>query len=254
MLSGYIDGELDLVHRIEVERHLQNCPECVRYVQNSRAVQSALRSDALYFNAPAALRVRVLAEVRGGRSTQNSFAHRLLRPAIVLTGLAALLIVLWGVYAQVQHANRVAAVAQQVACDHVRSVHADHLLDVRGSQPHVVKSWLSSKLDYVAPVVDLTHQGYPLLGGRLDYLNTRAVAAVVYGRKNTVVNLFMWPNADAYPSPIPLQSLHGYQICAWKSGNMTFCAVSDLSEPQLSQFAETFKTHLSPSDYADDCK
>lgn len=254
MLSGYIDGELDLVHRLEVERHLQNCSECARHVRSGRAMHTAFRSDRFYYGAPAGLERSILTAVRAAERTQRPPSHNFLRPGVGVAAFVSLLMLAWFAFAQVGRANRESGMMQQATCNHVRSLMATHLLDIASADPHVVKPWFNGKLDYAPPVIDLTPQGYPLRGGRLDYLNDHTIAALVYTRRQHVINLFLWPSTEPETQSMRQESCHGYHLCKWATGAMTYCAVSDVSAQELALFVDAIKTHTSPLDFVNECK
>lgn len=241
-----MDGELDLVRRLEVERHLQTCSECATHVSNGRNVRTILRSDRLYYGAPRELQSSVLSAVRIAEQAQMPRTRLFVRPAMAIAACVALVAMCWLVFAQVRRANREALVMQQVTCGHVHSLMANHLLDIASADPVVVKPWFSGRLDYAPPVVDLTRQGYPLLGGRLDYLNDRTVSAVVYTRQKHVINLFLWPTNEPDSPSLLEESRLGYHLCRWTMNSMTYCAVSDLSPQELALFAASLRTHLTP--------
>jgi len=253
MLSGYMDGELDLVNRLEIERHIEICPECAHHVRNGRDVQTALHSDRLYYRAPSRLEGRVLTAVRAAERAQQPRGRALLRPAFGIAAMAALLSLLWMAFAQVAHGNREAAVTQQVTCSHVRSLMANHLLDISATDARTLTPWFNGKLDYAPPIVDVTRQGYPIEGARLDYLIDRRVAALVYRHEGHIINLFSWPSAGGDSQELRQESRNGYRVCRWTMGAMTYCAVSDLSAQDLMLFAETIKTHTVPMEY-ENCK
>ena len=253
MLSGYMDGELDLVNRLEIERHIENCPECAHHVRNGRDVQAVLHSDRLYYRAPSRLEGSVLTAVRAAERSQQPRGRALLRPLFGIAAMAALLSLLWMAFAQVAHANREAAVTQQVTCSHVRSLMANHLLDISATDARSLTPWFNGKLDYAPPIVDVTRQGYPIEGARLDYLIDRRVAALVYRHEGHVINLFTWPSAGGDTQELRQESRNGYRVCRWTMGAMTYCAVSDLSAQDLMLFAETIKTHTVPLEY-ENCK
>ncbi|MBA3811912.1 MAG: anti-sigma factor, partial [Caulobacteraceae bacterium] len=121
---------------------------------------------------------------------------------------------------------------------HVRSLQARHLVDVETSDRHVVKPWFNGKIDFAPPVIDLADRGYPLAGGRLDYLENRAVAALVYRRRAHVINLFVWPGASP-PAPT-FQRREGYALIRWGRGGLTYWAVSDIDPADLAAFQKAF--------------
>jgi anti-sigma factor RsiW len=130
-----------------------------------------------------------------------------------------------------------------VAC-HVRSLLADHLTDVASSDRHQVKPWFAGKLDFAPGVVDLSSDGYPLIGGRLDYLGHRSVAAVVYRRRQHVINLFVWPS-DRTGDELRSETKSGYQLVRWTQAGTVYWAISDLNLGELNQFAELIRNAAS---------
>src|SRR4051812_41626459 len=193
-LSGYLDGELDLVNAVALEAHLKTCARCAQAYANQQALQAAIRGSGLYVPAPAALQARIKTSLRQADSSAR--APRVLRWrhwGSLAVALACIAVLAWGLGRTWVVPVADDRLAMEVLNSHVRSLITDHLIDVVSSDRHTVKPWFAGKLDFSPTVDDLASQGYPLTGGRLDYLDGRPVAALVYQRQRHVINLFSWP-------------------------------------------------------------
>jgi anti-sigma factor RsiW len=136
--------------------------------------------------------------------------------------------------------------ATQLIASHVRSLMANHLTDVASSDQHTVKPWLDAKLDFAAPVVDLSGQGFPLIGGRLDYLDNHSVAALVYQRRKHFINLFVWPRKPEDSKSEKMVAREGYHLLHWVDGDFNYWAVSDVSVGDLQSFKQLFEGPTAP--------
>jgi anti-sigma factor RsiW len=235
LIDGYVDGELDLVSNLEIERHFQECALCSQGYENNQALRTGIKASAPYFKAPEDLQKRIQSSLR--KEAKAEAAARLLRrPWVsVAAPLAAAAIVVLALVPLLKGPPAEELLAREVLAGHIRSLMADHLSDVASSDRHTVKPWFNGKLDFSPPVEDLAQQGFPLVGGRLDYLNSRPVAALVYHRQKHFINLFIWPSTES-DSDVKKETRQGYHLFHWTRSGMTYWAVSDVEESQLQEF------------------
>jgi len=249
-----MDGELDPADRMDIERHLQSCSQCAGHVRSGRAVQTALQTDSLYYSAPRGLESRVLTAVRAENKVWKPQTRSFVRPALALAALFSLLMIFWFISARTRDANREAVLTEQITCSHVRSLMANHLLDVASADPQTVNPWFIGKVNFTMPFVDLNRRDYLLRGGRLEYLNDHSAAALVYMRQQHVINLFFWPSVEPPLKTMRQESHAGYYVCRWTKGGMTYSAVSDISAQELALFVETVRTHTTQVDLIEFCR
>ncbi len=231
LLDGYLDGELGFERALEVEAHLASCPGCSQEVESWKQTRAAIQRSDLYHRAPASLEERIRASLpRGERKLDLPWLQRWIWAAggAAFATAAMLLVFL---------ARPVSpTMAQEVAESHIRSLMSDHLMDVVSTDQHTVKPWFDGKIDFAPPVQDFVGEGYPLVGGRLDYLENRKVAVLIYHRALHVINLYVWPAEGAGSSPLEVETVRGYNILSWKKNGFEFRAVSDLNIPELRDF------------------
>ena len=247
LVSPYIDGELAAEKAAEVERHLEGCQACRELVDGERRVSATVRHQGERFRAPAHLKARVLSEIdrRSRRSTWSDFRTLGAGWNPVAIAASLLLTVMASSGATIAYLGRgaeggKAPLVQEVVSGQIRSLMADHLTDVASSDQHTVKPWFNGKLDFSPPVIDLTSEGFPLVGGRLDYLDHRQVAALVYRHRQHLINVFVWPEAGEEPPRSDSQQ--GYNVLYFKHAGMEFWAVSDLNPAELKDFVAHLKS------------
>src|SRR5215472_15497208 len=227
LLHAYVDGELDLANARETERHLEGCAVCRGTEKAIRELRSAVTSEAIVYHAPAHLRRNVRAALRReAKSTRQSLSPWLM----FATGAAFAAMILGFVLFQTTRAARTEAIVDQVVANHVRSLLAAQLVDVVSSDQHTVKPWFDGKIDFAPEVRDLSANGFPLVGGRLDYLGDKTVVALVYQRNKHPINLFITPAIGSRDSSPVSFTRRGYNILAWTHGEMNYWAVSDLNQ------------------------
>ncbi|MGE5220740.1 MAG: anti-sigma factor family protein, partial [Chloroflexota bacterium] len=247
LLDTYLDGELDPVRNLEIEEHLHGCARCSQSSSDRQVIRRGLKTEALYFNAPADLQKRIQRSIRQAAKTEAP--TRWLFPSWVKIAapLAAAALVILTLVPFLSGPSSNELLTQEVVANHIRSLMVNHLADVPSTDEHTVKPWFDGKLDFSPPVSDLAKEGFPLVGGRLDYLNNRPVAALVYRRDKHVINVFVWPSDTSPQSTAPIKTQQGYHVIRWESAGMNFWIVSDLEASQLASFAELLKTSVAAS-------
>jgi anti-sigma factor RsiW len=239
ILHAYFDNELDAVGAAAFESHLGRCSECLDEVEALHALRSSMNLGQLYEKAPASLCKKVLADLRSARTVSLVPDRRHLRWFAVATGLLLFAFTGWQLVT-VQRGDREETVlAAEIIDAHLRSLQPGHLTDVVSSDQHTVKPWFDGKVDFSPPVRDFADRGFPLEGGRLDVIDGRATAALIYGRRKHLLNVFIWPTSEQDSSPRP-GSRQGYQWLDWRKGGMEFWVVSDAAPTDLEQLQRLF--------------
>jgi anti-sigma factor RsiW len=233
LIHAYIDGELDLLRNMEIEGHLGECEACRSEHQQHSNVRALLQGGAQYFQAPELLKKRVEKQIKPAPRLSRRWVAT--AAAVILTVCGALL---WTILSARSQSHTDNLLAQEIVSNHIRSMMLDHLVDVPSSDQHTVKPWFNGKLDFAPDVKDLADQGFPLIGGRLDYVDNRTVAALVYERRKHSINLFIWPSPDTRDQPIQQSSVNGYNIIHWTQSGASYWAVSDVNSADLNEFAK----------------
>jgi anti-sigma factor RsiW len=257
LLHALVDGELDAGHTREVEAHVATCAGCAEKLEALRAMRAAMASADLKEKAPAHLRNRIEAmlpprPVENSRhaSAQTSAPRKFFQPSrraffggfaagTALSGALAATVAL-----TVFRGDQAQTVANEVVSAHIRSLQPGHLMDVETSDQHTVKPWFDGKVDVAPPVIDLTAEGFTLLGGRLDYIGGEPVASVVYKRRKHIINLFVAQRLGAAHDNVSDRTVQGYNVRHWSTGGLDFWAVSDLDPVELGEFVQKISAAL----------
>ncbi|MEP7310546.1 MAG: anti-sigma factor [Acidobacteriota bacterium] len=235
VLDAYLDRELEPAESAPVREHLGACAACRQRLADRESLGRLVRQVS-YYTAPPALRARLAHSRRWAPGTSPRLAWAAAAVlAVSLAGSAAF--ITWSA----RTPNRVDSVAEAVVDSHVRALMDQHLFDVRSTDQHTVKPWFLGKLDFSPPVDDFASRGYPLTGGRLDYIAGRPAAALVYARGQHTINLFVWPEASVNLRTWDARSIRGFHVRHWTRAGMSFWAVSDLNDAELDVFARTLQ-------------
>ena len=242
LLHALLDGELDAGHAREVEDHIATCPDCAAELAAYREMSKAIAGADLRYTAPPALRRRIEAAlpqaqpqtqaVPSRRAVLRGFAMGSAVSAIAATGLVAIVL----------RSDDEQRITSEIVSAHLRSLQAGHLTDVISTDQHTVKPWFNGKLDVAPPVIDLTALGFTLIGGRLDYVDARPVGAIVYRRRQHVINLFVAQTASTERRAAKTETFQGFNIRSWSEGGLNYWAVSDLAADELAEFSDKFET------------
>jgi len=242
LLHALIDGELDAGHAREVEQHVAGCPRCAAALAVYREMSQAVAGKNLRYTAPPALRKRIesslpQADAPSRRAVLRGFAMGSAVSAIAATGLVAIVL----------RNDDEQRLMSEVVSAHLRSLQAGHLTDVLSTDQHTVKPWFNGKLDVAPPVIDLTSQGFTLIGGRLDYVDARAIGAIVYRRRAHVINLFVAQTSSTERRAAKTEAVQGFNIRYWSDHGLNYWAVSDLAADELAEFSDKFETAIRTS-------
>jgi anti-sigma factor RsiW len=252
-LSGYLDGELPAEQRRWWDEHLAACPECRDELSRLRTLRASLRRELPPMEPSSAFREQLRQALRAEAPPAAAApARRMVAwPRWGSAALAAGLVfaVGFGLGHRAGSDGAGDPIVAQVVAGHVRSLEADHLVDVASSEHHVVKPWFAGKLDFSPPVPDLAAVGFPLLGGRIDHVGGRQVAALVYQRGPHRINLLLWPG----PGPSRCESgptvmRQGFNLAHGRAAGMEFWAVSDLNPQELQEFVRRWQHGAAPAE------
>lgn len=233
LLGGLVDGELDAANTALVEAHVTRCEGCRDELERLQALRGLLRSDGVRNVAPKALRTRIL----GLPELSERPAHWSRLPGWLAPGVAGALAASLALVTFTGSLQQPSLVDEQIISGHVRSLQPGHLVDVRTTNRHVVKPWFNGRIDFAPPVPELAGQGFPLVGGRLDSIDGKTVAAIVYKRRLHTVNVYVWAEGDSRDREFVED---GFAVREWSHNGLRFAAVSDIPAAELRQFEQLF--------------
>ena len=260
LIHALLDNELDAGHACEVEAHISGCADCTKRLAAFRSMRQSMAEANLKEAAPLYLRERIEAlvpapssaaataaseapapRIAPWRISRRFFAGGFATGAVFSGAIAATLVV--GVF----RSDEDRLITGEVISAHMRSLQPGHLTDVETSDQHTVKPWFNGKLDMAPPVIDLTAQGFTLIGGRLDDVNGETAAAIVYRRRNHVINLFVARESGSGHETIASYSRHGFNVRQWTKDGLDFWAVSDINGAELDEFCQKLVAALTPA-------
>jgi anti-sigma factor RsiW len=244
-IHAYMDGEMELLGALAVEAHLLVCTPCRQMHAQHAAARTILRGHATCFAAPPALRARlrsmtVPVDRRAARPWRSWLPARAATWPAVGAALAFAVIATWTVSTNLTVETAAGRLPEEIVSSHVRALMSDRPADVVSADPQDIKPWLSRKLGYSPRFDDLTRDGYTLVGGRVDYVRERRVAALVYRHRGHAIDIYAWPATERDLAAHAL-SRKGYNLVNWTNDGMFFCAVSDLDHAGLAKLARLFQ-------------
>lgn len=243
LLPAYLDQELGIADLLAVEQHLSGCNTCQNEFAELRSAKEQLKKHATYFTAPDHLARSITMSLPQGHSNPSRFTGWNLNWMNAGAVLVTLLALVWSGALYMTLPSTQDKLVEELISSHVRSLQVDHLSDVVSSDKHTVKPWFNGKLDFSPPVFDLSSQGFPLVGGRLDYLNGRTVAVLVYRHNLHPINVYVWPSNNN-EAALKMQERQGYHLIRWAVDGMEYWAVSDLATDELESFVGSLRSQV----------
>ncbi len=243
ILDGYFDGELELTKSIEVGEHLKSCGDCSVIFNNYKILHNAFRDKSFYYNAPTKLKNKIIPALKKKTSKSIYGINQVFNWRNASFALTILLIISVILILTQKNISSTENLTYQVLNSHLRSLASNNLTDVLSSDKHTVKPWFNGKINFSPPVNDLSSKGFPLIGGRIDYLNNKPAAVLVYHYNKHIINLYISLN-EKNNSNEEISSHSGYNIIHWVRGGMDYWAISDVNIEELKIFNQEFVKNL----------
>ena len=235
VLDTYLDGELDSARQLEVEEHLALCPICQSQVEERREFRSFFAANVACHKAPPQLEAKVLAAVKRAQAQQKPALSWLPWAYATAVALVSVFLALKILFPDAEK-----ELFRQAVLLHSRSLSTQRLVDVASPNPAIVKPWLTARLNFAPPVVGSPASGYSLLGGRVDMIQNRSVATLVYKHDKDVVTLFCWPPKKEQ-LPTSDRSIEGYRVSTWSNALCNYILVSQLSNRAMDEFTDSVR-------------
>jgi len=242
-IDTYLDGELDFARQVELEQHLANCPSCRSLLEERRTFRAFFVAAVHEYRAPPQLEAKVLAAVRRVPVREKVTLWR--QPWIYATAVVVVSIFL---ALRILFPDAEKEFSREAVLRHSRSLSTSHLVDVASPNPVVVKPWLTARLDFAPPLVGSPADGYSLVGGRVDVIQNRSVATLIYKHDNDVVSLFCWP-PDKEQLSTSERSIKGYRVATWSNAQCNYVLVSKLSDRAMHDFMDSFRVRIQSGAY-----
>jgi anti-sigma factor RsiW len=234
-LHGYFDGELSVVRAAEFKYHLAHCSDCIDELTALSSVRGSLRHAQLYEPAPDSLARRIRADLYSAAPKTSPSLHLVWRGLAAAAGLLFVVLILWRVMPGARkEEDYQAEFAAEIVDAHLRSLLPGQATNVNSSDPQTVGAWLEGKVRFAVPARDLANNGFVLQGGRVDIVQGRTVAALVYRGGDKFFNVFIWRTSVSDGTP-RVGSRQGYQWIAWRKDKLEFCTVSEAAPADLAR-------------------
>lgn len=242
-LDAFVNAELTPMEHAHVADHLAGCETCRRERDMLDSLRKQLRGNLVRYKAPETLRSRVRAQMMVFDANAPAVTRSRARWPLAIAAGVLIAAASSGVTLAVTRAARTPSVTNELVASHIRSLMPGHLTDVVSSNQHNVKPWFNGRVDMSPTVPDLSSSGFPLVGGRLDYVNGRSVPVIVYSRRSHLINVYEWPAAAG--THFEPRNVNGYNLVGWFRNGTEYWAVSDLNGEELNAFVRIF-TGVSP--------
>jgi len=241
-LERYLDAELTFSDRREIDSHIENCTHCANQLNQLKAIQRNVR-NVDFKKCPSSLKNSIRANLRDISNedipTNNSFQWLNFSAGLLFFIAAAT----WVTFQILTPPTKNIDLSLQLVDAHIRSIQVDHLLDIASSNKHTVKPWFTGRLDFSPLVTNSTSHSTKLLGGRMDYVNGRTMAALVYKIRKHLINVFVF-NTNGIKSKTKTMTKKGYQLISRTTNGLSYWAVSDLNQKELKAFFDEYLQSL----------